>query len=203
MIEDDSPSPVAPPEGPRPEDAPLFLEGEDVHLRSLIPADAEGPYPTWFNDAEVCEANGHHYHPYTRKDALEYIEHARTTDEALILAIVRDDDQRHIGNVSLQDIDPIARTAEFAIVIGDKDSWGHGFSKEAARLICEHGFTELNLHRIHCGTFASNTAMQRLAEHLGMEQEGRRREAAWNGGEYVDVVEYGVLREEFEETFDL
>lgn len=203
MLEDQKTDDDEARETPQETDAPIFLEGDNVHLRSPVPADADGPYPTWFNDAEVCQANGHHYYPYTRQDALEYIEHARTTEDALILAIVRDDDRRHIGNISLQDIDRIARIAEFAIVIGDKDSWGEGFSKEAGRLIMDHGFTELNLHRVHCGTFATNTAMQHLAEYLGMTEEGRRRDHAYKSGDYVDLVEYGVLRSEYEDKFGL
>jgi RimJ/RimL family protein N-acetyltransferase len=30
-----------------------------------------------------------------------------------------------------------------------------------------------------------------------MKEEGRRREAAYKNGEYVDVVEFGLLKSEF------
>jgi len=99
--------------------------------------------------------------------------------------------------VALQRIDPIARSAEFAIVIGEREAWGKGVGKEAGRLICQHGFSVLNLNRIHCGTFETNEAMRRLAVDLGMREEGRRREAAFKDGRFVDVVEFGVLRAEF------
>ena len=64
-------------------------------------------------------------------------------------------------------------------------------------MLVRHGFTAMNLHRIECGTFAGNLAMQRLALALGMTQEGVRRGAAYKNGEYVDIVEFGVLRDEF------
>jgi RimJ/RimL family protein N-acetyltransferase len=55
----------------------------------------------------------------------------------------------------------------------------------------------LNLERIHCGTAAGNAGMQGLARKLGMREEGRRRSHLFLEGERVDVLEYGILREEF------
>jgi RimJ/RimL family protein N-acetyltransferase len=39
--------------------------------------------------------------------------------------------------------------------------------------------------------------MRRIALDLGMREEGRRREAAFKDGRFVDCVEFGVLRAEF------
>jgi ribosomal-protein-alanine N-acetyltransferase len=174
-----------------------FLHCEQLYLRPLVEADAEGPYPSWFNDEEVCAGNSHHVYPYNIKTALEYIRHAAETRDSLILAVVLREGDRHIGNIALQSIHPVYRSAEFSIVIGDKSAWGKGYAKAAARLLCDHGFASLNLHRIGCGTFEENEAMKRLAHDLGMKEEGRRREAAFKGGRYVNVIEYGVLRSEY------
>lgn len=177
--------------------SPAFLTGERVSLRPLIEADADGPYVTWFNDAEVCRGNSHHVFPYTREQALSYIRQSTQGREMLVLAIVLKGDQRHIGNIALQGIHSLNRSAEFAIVIGDKSTWGQGYGHEAAALLFEHAFKTLNLHRIACGTFADNAGMIKLAAALGMKQEGVRRQAVFKDGRYQDVVEYGLLREEF------
>ena len=103
-----------------------------------------------------------------------------------------------VDGVSLQAIDPVARGAELAILLGDRSVWGQGIGYEAAALIVAHGFRALNLHRIGCGTVAANVAMRRLAERLGMREEGVRREAAWADGAYHDIVEYGLLAGEWD-----
>ena len=176
-----------------------FLRGDRVYLRPLQEGDAHGRYVEWLNDADVCSGNSHHVFPYTSAQAIDYIRRAEQSRDALILAVVLRDGDRHIGNVALQDIHPLYRSAEFAIVIGERDVWGQGYSREAGALVVHHGFTALNLHRIQCGTFADNTAMRKLALALGMREEGCRREAAFKGGRYVDVIEFAVLRAEYEQ----
>lgn len=174
-----------------------FLRAERVYLRPLTEEDAGGPYPGWLNDELVCAGNSHHQFPYARSQALEYIRHAQSSRSDLILAIVLADGDKHIGNVALQSIHPTYRSAEFAILLGDRTAWGKGYSKEAARAIVAHGFSALNLNRVHCGTFEDNVAMRKLAAYLGMREEGCRREAAFKDGVYRNVVEFGVLRAEF------
>ena len=175
-----------------------FLKGERVSLRSLREADVDGPYLAWLNDVDVCRGNSHHVFPYSREQALAYVRHAATTRDELILAVTLNEDGRHIGNVALTQINPLYRTAEFSILMGDSGEWGKGYALEAARLVFAHGFFSLNLTRIGCGTFHTNEGMIKLARALGMTQEGVRRRAVWKGGRHLDVVEFGILKEEFE-----
>lgn len=174
-----------------------FLAGNRIYLRGLKLDDLEGNYVNWFNDATVCKYNSHHVFPYSKESATKYIRDSFESRSALILAIVLLESDVHIGNVALQSIDYISRTAEFAIIIGEQEYWGKGYAKEASMLILNHGFMELGLHRIHCGTSSDNVPMQSLALSLGMIEEGRRRQAVFKHGTHLDIVEYGLLRYEY------
>ncbi len=174
-----------------------FLMADLIYLRGLLEQDASGAYVSWLNDQQTCAGNGHGVFPYSADAALAYIRSAQSRRDALILGIVACDGDRHIGNIALQSIDPIHRSAELAILIGEQEYWGKGFGLEAARLICRHGFETLNLQRIYCGTYSNNVGMQKLALALGMQQEGVRRQAAYKAGRYLDVIEYGMLSGEF------
>jgi RimJ/RimL family protein N-acetyltransferase len=174
-----------------------FLEGPRLILRGLTEADADGPYPAWLNDAETCRGNAHHVRPFDEEEAREYIRAVRKDASQLVLAITVRDHGTHIGNIALQAIHPLFRRAELSILLGDPRTHGKGYGLEASRLLCRHGFEALNLHRIQCGTYADNAGMIGLAKSLGMREEGRRRQAAWKDGRHVDVVEFGMLREEF------
>jgi RimJ/RimL family protein N-acetyltransferase len=174
-----------------------FLVGQRLYLRALVPADADGSYVQWFNDADVCGGNSHHVFPYSREAAAGYIQRSVVSRDELVLAIVQRADHRHIGNIALQAIHPIYRSAELSIVIGDRAAWGQGYGEEASRLLLDHGFRALNLHRVGCGTFATNVAMQRLARGLGMKEEGCRRRAAFKDGRFVDIIEFGIMADEY------
>jgi len=176
---------------------PKFIEGDRLYLRPLSEHDADGPYPSWLNDEIVCQGNSHHVYPYSKKQAIDYIQNATSTDQELILAIVLKEGGLHIGNIALQRINWIYRSAEFTILLGDKSQWGKGYGLEAGRLLIKHGFSALNLNRIECATFETNVAMKKLALALGMGEEGVRRQAAYKDGQYLDIVDFGILREEF------
>ena len=174
-----------------------FLIGDKLYLRPLEKTDINGNYVSWLNDAEICQFNSHHFFQYSKEKAEDYIAKVNRSSSEIVLAIVCKENDLHIGNISLQNINLLSRNAELAILLGDKNYWGKGYSKEASKILVNHGFTELNLHRIYCGTSADNLAMQNIAGYLGMHQEGRRLEALYKSGKYVDIVEYGVLQRDF------
>tara|TARA_B100000315_G_scaffold184167_1_gene173158 strand:+ start:8906 stop:9511 length:606 start_codon:yes stop_codon:yes gene_type:complete len=174
-----------------------FLVGDKIYLRGLTLHDLDGNYINWLNDAIICKYNSHHVFPYNRENAENYIKDAYHSKNKLALAIVLKKNDLHIGNISLQNINYINQSAEFAIIAGEKKYWGKGYSKEAASLIIKHGFMELNLHRIYCGTSDDNIPMQKLALSIGMTDEGRSNDALFKHGRYVDIINYGILRDVF------
>jgi len=177
-----------------------FIEGKTVDLRPLSLEDVSDTYVGWLNDAEVCEFNSHHVYPNTHELAVEYVTRVRSQKDDLVLAVIAKDTKKHIGNISLQNINPVNRSAEFAILMGDKGSWGKGIGTEAAKLIVKHGFEQLNLHRIYCGTSEENIAMQKLAIALGFQQEGVRKDGMYKNGAFRDIIEYGLLRKDHNGT---
>ncbi len=170
----------------------------DYFLRALTAADLDGPYPAWFEDQEVCRYNSHGKFFKPRAYFESYLQQLSGKDR-VVLAICHVKDE-HIGNVSLQEISLIDRTAEFAIILGDKRHWHKKVGGLAGRALIAHGFNKLNLERIHCGTAATNVGMQKLAKVLGMTLEGTRRQHLFLDGVRVDMLEYGVLRSEFEQS---
>jgi RimJ/RimL family protein N-acetyltransferase len=170
-----------------------FLQGTSCDLRALQPEDANERYLSWFHDAETCRYNTHHRFPMTAQTLQAYVQEVSASKTAVVLAIVEKESERHVGNIALQGIDPIARTAELAILIGEEEARGKGIGREACALMIRHGFLTLGLNRIWLGTMATNTGMRRVAEALGFTQEGVLRQANYTDGTFVDGVIYGLL----------
>src|SRR3989338_1313815 len=108
-----------------------FLVGDSIYLRTIEERDLTSQYQQWFNDEEVCRFNSHHRFPNYRENMDDYFKNVIQSRNNLILAIADKDTDMHIGNISLQDINTTNHSAEFAIVIGEKEYWGRGVGREA------------------------------------------------------------------------
>lgn len=75
--------------------------------------------------------------------------------------------------------------------------WGRGYASEAAAELIRYGFDDVGLQRIYAGYYARNAASGRVMEKLGMKYEGTLRRHVCKWGEYLDVVCYGLLRDEW------
>lgn len=177
----------------------IFLCGRHLDLRSLSSEDVEhSDWYDWFNDELICRNLQKHYYPNTRALQREFFESMQRDLSKVQLGIVPKDDDRLVGVVSLSDIDLINRNGEFSIVIGDDNFRRSGHSHEALKLLFEHGFFTLNLHKIYGGSVAPlQRWLESLQEEFGFKPEGVWREHAFKDGRYVDVIRVGLLRDDF------
>ncbi len=176
-----------------------MLTGNKVVLRPVKRSDM--PYLLkWFNDPEVIQYLGA-YLPMTEMAEEKWIESLATTRAssyvAFIIEAVEKDGNRPIGDIALFDIEAKDHHAGFGIAIGEKDCWSKGYGTEAARLLINYGFEQLNLHRIDSGALAFNERSIRMHRALGFTEEGRRRELVFKNGKFHDAVLFGILREEW------
>lgn len=133
-------------------------------------------------------------HPYPDGAAEDWIRsHKVDYDENRIHHFAIDDGQLAgaMGLVMKGD-----RIAEIGYWIG-VPFWNRGYTTEAAREVLRYGFEECKLERIFAGYFSRNAASGRVMQKLGMTYEGTLRKHAVKWGERLDIVYYGLLREEW------
>jgi RimJ/RimL family protein N-acetyltransferase len=102
-----------------------------------------------------------------------------------------------IGTCALSQLDADNGSALFHITIGEKEAWGHGFGTEATRLMIDHAFGSLGLHRIGLTVFAFNERAIRSYRSVGFVVEGRAREAIWREGRWWDEISMSILAEDW------
>jgi RimJ/RimL family protein N-acetyltransferase len=176
-----------------------MLKGKNVLLRPVKRLDISY-FLKWFNDQEIIQYLCL-YLPMTEMYEEKYIEELGTTraksDVRFVVEAIEGTSTKPIGNCGLHEIHPKNHTANFGIVIGEKDYWGKGYGTEATRLVINYGFQELNLHRISSAAFAFNERSIKLHKKVGFREEGRLRQAMFKNGQYHDEVQFGILREEW------
>jgi RimJ/RimL family protein N-acetyltransferase len=177
-----------------------MLIGEKVVLRPVRRSDIEDCLK-WFNDPEVTQYLSM-YLPMTEMAEEKFIESLGSTEAGknamFCIEAVKNNGNKPIGTVGLDNINSKDHHAEFGIAIGEKDYWSNGYGTEAARLIIRYGFEQLNLHRINSFAISFNERSLRLHLRVGFKEEGRQREAVFKNGEYHDHVMFGLLRNEWQ-----
>lgn len=169
--------------------------GEKVSLRGVTREDLP-VILAYCNDPEVDLAAGDLPSPTSLERLEKWYE--RLIEQQPTHRFAIDVDGRLIGTCLLQNVDERVGRAELGITIGDKASWGHGYGREAIRILLDYAFRLANLRRVWLQTHAENERAIRAYRAVGFVEEGRLREHLWLAGQYVDVVILGILRSEFD-----
>lgn len=142
----------------------------------------------WFNDPVINNYNSHAIFPRINVRKVD-------NDEIVWQIFI---DGSYVGNIGLDSISWVNRSAEIAIIIGEIAYHGKGIGRQAMEMVMKHGFEKMNLNRIYLGTASMNAGMMKVAEKIGMKEEGKRRQAIFIENQYDDVIEFGILKQEFE-----
>lgn len=177
----------------------LNILGEKVALgpaqKSMISS-----FVRWENDFAVALMSGDPLRPVSQESVEERFERHRKEegDHYLVeFALYEQASMRLIGLAHMRNIDKTMRTAEYGILIGEKDCWGKGYGTEATILMLDYAFTILGLHNILLGTYGYNERAVRAYTRAGFRVIGRRREAARWGDQVYDEIFMDCLATEF------
>jgi RimJ/RimL family protein N-acetyltransferase len=172
-----------------------FLVGSKVYLRPIEKSDA-ATIAKWFNDRAVTRTT-RQYRPMPVAKEEAFLEQLAKNDGDIIFLMVAKDDDAPVGCCGLNKIDPINRSAELGIIIGEKDRWGQGFGAEATSLLVGYGFETLNLNRVYLHVHEDNERGRRTYRRVGFREEGRLRQDTYREGKYLDSIVMGILRSEW------
>ena len=175
----------------------LFLEGEKVLLRPLEEGDISAKYLGWLNDYDVTRYLETGRFPVSQEDLRRFLTRFQNTQSDFIFAIIDKGTETHIGNVTLNRIHWVHRTADTGIMIGEKNFLGKGYGFEAWSLLIDYAFVRLGLRKITAGAVAANTGSVKVMQKLGFRLEGTFRKEFFVEGHFMDVLRFGLFLEEF------
>jgi RimJ/RimL family protein N-acetyltransferase len=171
---------------------PEVLTGEQVVLRRHVPSNLRA-FQRWYADPEVVRLTRYQDSPMRPEEIERFFAARALGSDSLAMAIHRRDDDRLIGTCALSQLDADNGSALFHITIGEKSLWGRGFGTEATRLMIDHAFSGLGLHRVALTVFSFNERAIRSYRSVGFIVEGRAREAIWRDGRWWDEISMSIL----------
>ncbi len=107
-------------------------------------------------------------------------------------------DGQYIGQCALFQFDPVVRTCALGITIGDKAYWGRGYGCDAVRVLLDYAFRLHNIRRVYLSVNSTNERAIRAYRACGFVEEGRLRQHVWSDGHYIDLVQMGMLQDDWE-----
>jgi RimJ/RimL family protein N-acetyltransferase len=161
---------------PLPQDAETFAKwSENADYLRLLNTDPARPLSAErFREAEKKDDSGSFFHFRLRTLA----------------------DNTLIGFVELE-VDWPNQACFLAIGIGEPDYWGQGYGSDALRLALRYAFQELGLHRVGLNVISNNARAIHVYEKTGFTWEGATRQVVYRDGQRLDMIYYGMLREEW------
>lgn len=157
----------------------------DLHLLIESNRDFLAQWVNWIQDHRSIEAS-----LYLTQEAVRQFANNR----GLTAGIWYDD--KLIGCVGHEHIDWKNETGQLSFWIAEKYQ-GAGLATRSVRSLIKHSFYRLGLTRLEIHAGIENIRAGALAERLGFQREGIRREALLLNGERFDVYVYGLLEREW------
>ena len=175
---------------------PDRLEGRLVVLRRHVPANLRA-FERWYSDPQVARLTRYQDGPMRREEIERFFAARVVGNDSLALAIHERGTDRLVGTCAFSQLDPENGSALYHITIGEKDVWGRGYGTEATRLMLDHAFATLGLHRVALAVFEFNERAIRAYRTCGFVVEGRARESIWRDGRWWDELAMSVLASEW------
>jgi ribosomal-protein-alanine N-acetyltransferase len=166
------------------------LRSQSLKIRTLRESDVSEDYVNWLNNPKVNQFLESRNASHNRDSLREFV---RSTDEspsAIIFGLFVFQQNRHIGNVKLAEVDFRLGSAEIGYLIGDFRTWGKGYATEAIMAITEFAFSTLELTKLTAGVYKDNLASIRVLEKCGF----KKYDQSHRGGISTSSVHSEVLR---------
>ncbi len=177
---------------------PSRLADEVVALRPLREEDAVGYAAAFRAEPTLGTLLGYEQDPDERSllERIDRRDERAAEGEALELAIVDPVGDRLWGSLTFHSFAWEHRRGEIGFWI-DAAMRRQGIGSDAVSLALTWGFGALDLLRVEMTTTPDNLAVRAVARRLGFSQEGVLRARNVERGRRVDVVWFGLLREEW------
>ncbi len=180
----------------------IFLAGETIDL--VVPDEAavdDTDWYAWFNDPEITRYLGQGLYPNSRSQQQAYLDSVNVPGgERIVLLIRAKDVGRVIGVASLSRINWVSRSAETAIVVGERPGTSASlfYGLEANALLTQHAFDTMGLERVGSGQAMGLAKWLNLLVLFGLRPEGIARGAFRKGSRTEDKILTGCTRADYE-----
>ncbi|HKZ43858.1 MAG TPA: GNAT family protein [Anaerolineales bacterium] len=168
----------------------------EMYLRALELSDLDRTHK-WHNDPELYKTLGGVFRYTSLQTEEQWLKEAVAgRPDAVNLAVCLANNDEHVGNIYLRDIDWINRHGEVHQFIGISGQRMKGIGAQAVGILQDYAFKQLGLERLFVHIIHDNIAAIKSLEKNGWQIEGKLRKHIFKNGEFKDVIVMGFCRDD-------
>lgn len=154
-----------------------MLTGKNIYVRPFTKEDAAALLGLQqenrrFFERFSYERNEDFYTLEAQQERIKSFQKDWQGDESYQFGILKKEDDKLIGTINLFQVLRGSLQSAFIGYFLDQQHNGKGYTTEAAQLVVQYAFVELNLHRIEAGVMPHNIGSIRVLEKAGFHKEG-------------------------------
>ena len=166
----------------------MEIVGKRIFLRILSSEDVGENYVKWMRDEETVRFLESRWKTYTLENLKEYVNEINESRTDFLFGIFLRENDEHIGNIKVGDVDYVHKHGDVGIIIGDKNSWGKGCGRESIQLVTKYAFEELNLNSLIAGIYANNIGCYKAFLSAGYNEAGSLKKHLFYKDKFVDTI---------------
>ncbi len=179
----------------------LVLRDNELELKTISDGDADPLFRlidknrdhirkwlSWIDNVKTLDDE--------KKEIVEWIEKEKN-GESLIFGIWFK--KILVGIISLEYISSINRNAELGYWL-DEEHQGKGIITKSCKMVIDHAFKSLKLHRVEIFCATKNDRSCSVAKRLGFKEEGIARESGLINGKFLDHYLFSMLVHEWKNS---
>src|SRR5579871_6301489 len=177
-----------------------YWQGEKVRLRGVEPTDAE-TFFQWNLDSDMGRNFAFVWPPISQALVKKQVEEMaqKTLEEDAFIWVIEDMSGRAVGSITTHHCDRRNGVLGYGINIAVEHQ-RQGYASEAIVMILKYYFEELRYQKVAIQVFSHNEASMALHEKLGFVKEGTLRQMIYTGGQYFDLLCYGMTKAEWDRS---
>lgn len=171
-----------------------MIKGNRVTLRPISESDTDNII-RWRNK-KIVQDNFIFREKFTPEMHNQWLNTKVKTGE-VIQYIMIDEDGNPFGSVYYRDLDPISKTAEFGIFIGEEDHISKGYGREVMHLFIDFGFNTIGLKKIDLRVIESNNRAYHMYEKMGFKLVSKEQQISQPSSETLKVIHMSITNQEW------
>ena len=164
---------------------------QKLKIRILKSQDISENYLRWLNDPEITKFSNNQYKNHSLEKQKKYLNDCLIDSNIDLYGIFYVN--KHVGNISINDINNIHKRSEITYVLGDRSYWSKGIMSASIKILVLKAKKDYKLNKLFASCANENFASRRVLEKNGFILEGTRKKHLFFQKKWYDQLDYGLI----------